>query len=184
MAFHGGMAGVAIAVFLFARRKGFEVFRMADLAAIGAPIGLFLGRIANWINQELWGHPTDVPWAFVFDTDQARLPRHPSQLYEAALEGALLFAILWVLTRRFRILARPGIASGVFIAGYGLFRMIVEQFRVPDADLILGLSRGTAYSIPMVLLGGAIILWAARRAPAEPVFAVVKDEAEATPQES
>ena len=180
MAFHGGLVGVCLAIYLFARRRGFEVFRMSDLAAIGAPIGLFLGRIANWINQELWGHPTDVPWAFIFETDPQRLPRHPSQLYEAALEGALLFAILWVLTRRFRILTRPGIASGVFIAGYGAFRMFVEQFRVPDADLILGLSRGTAYSLPMVIIGGAIIVWAARRQPAEPVFAVVKDETEAT----
>ena len=180
MAFHGGLLGVCLAIYLFARRKGFEVFRMSDLAAIGAPIGLFLGRLANFVNQELWGHPTDVPWAFIFETDPARLPRHPSQLYEAVLEGLLLFAILWVLTRRFRILTRPGIASGVFIAGYGLFRMTVEQFRVPDADLILGMTRGTAYSLPMVLVGGAMVVWAMRRQPAEPVFAVVVDKDTAT----
>ena len=171
MAFHGGLVGVCAAIFLFARLRSFEIFRLSDLAAIGAPIGLLLGRIANFINQELWGHPTDVPWAFIFDTDLNGLPRHPSQLYEAALEGGALFLILWWLTRKRGILSRPGIASGVFIAGYGVFRMIVEQFRVPDAELLFGLTRGTAYSIPMVIIGGAIAIWALRRRPVEPSFA-------------
>ena len=169
MAFHGGFLGVVLVVVLYARRHGYSILRLLDIAALGTPIGLFLGRLANFANQELWGHVTDVPWGIVFDTG-GPLPRHPSQLYEAALEGVALFFILLLLARRFRILARPGIAGGVFVAGYGIFRIIVEQFRVPDADLILGLSRGTAYSLPMVVVGGAFAVWAARRAPTEPVL--------------
>jgi len=182
MAFHGGLIGVCLAIFFFARRKGYEVFRMSDMAAIGAPLGLFLGRLANFVNQELWGHPTNVPWAFIFETDPLRLPRHPSQLYEAALEGLVLFAVLFILVRAFKILTRPGIASGVFIAGYGIARIIVEQFRVADVkyidpvsgeavyNLLFGMQRGVVYSLPMVIVGLAIILWALRRKPADPSF--------------
>ena len=169
MSFHGGLLGVAATILLFARIKRFEVLRLSDLAAIGTPIGLGLGRVTNFINQELWGHPTDLPWGVVFDTG-GPFARHPSQLYEAALEGLVLFLVLWWLTRRRGILAKPGIATGVFIAGYGCFRMFVELFRVPDAELILGVSRGTAYSLPMVIVGGALAVWAARRWPVEPVF--------------
>ena len=174
MAFHGGFLGVCAAVWLFARKHKLEVFRLADLAAIGAPIGLGLGRLANFVNQELWGRPTDVPWAFVFDTDNGGLPRHPSQLYEAALEGLALFLIIFWLTRKKGILAKPGIASGVFIGGYGAFRFFVEFFREPDRipQVHEYFTRGMAYSLPMVVVGGLIIFWAARRPAAAPRFMV------------
>ena len=172
MAFHGGFLGVCAATWLFARKHKLEIFRLSDLAAIGAPIGLGLGRLANFVNQELWGRPTDVPWAFVFDTDNGRLPRHPSQLYEAALEGLALFLILFWLTRKKGILAKPGIASGVFIAGYGCFRFFVEFFREPDRipQVHEYFTRGMAYSLPMVVVGALMVAWAARRPPAAPRF--------------
>jgi len=174
MAFHGGFLGVCAAIWLFARRKDYEVFRMADMAAIGAPFGLLLGRLANFVNQELWGRPTDVPWAFIFQTDPRSLPRHPSQLYEAALEGALLLVILYIAITRFKVLRRPGIASGIFIAGYGAFRLFIEFFREPDAipQIHEYFTRGMAYSLPMIVVGAAIIVWAAKRKPVEPSFAV------------
>ena len=163
MAFHGGFLGVVLATLYLARSRKLPIYRLADLAAISAPIGIFLVRMANFANQELYGRVTDVPWAFRFDTDMAGLPRHPSQLYEAFLEGFMIFAVLWLLTRQFKALTRPWLCTGGFIFMYGLFRIYVEFFREPDASRILGLTRGMAYSLPMLVVGLAIIIWALRR---------------------
>lgn len=169
MSFHGGFLGVCVACWLFSRSTKIELWRVADMAAIGAPIGLFMVRVlGNFFNQELYGRATDVPWAMVFETDSLSLPRHPSQLYEAALEGVLLFLIIAFFVRRYKILTKPGIASGIFIAGYGAFRFFVEFFREPDAAMFGPLTRGMAYSLPMVFIGAAIIIWAARRPPVAP----------------
>ncbi len=168
MAFHGGFAGVCLAVWYVSRKHKITLWRWADMAAIGAPIGLGLVRIANFVNQELWGRETDVPWAFIFRTDPQWLPRHPSQLYEAFLEGFVIFAVLWYLSRKKKALTKPGICAGMFFLLYGSFRIFVEFFREPDAELIFGLTRGTAYSLPMVFIGLAIVYWAAKRPPAAP----------------
>lgn len=164
MSFHGGLIGIMAAMFLFARRRKFPFLALADLVAVAGPIGLFLGRLANFVNAELWGRPTTVPWAMVFPTDQQGLPRHPSQLYEAALEGILLFIILFMLARRESVRRRPGIVGGVFLAGYGLARIIVEFFREPDNGryLLGGTTEGQWLSLPMVL-GGAFVVWYACR---------------------
>jgi len=161
MSFHGGMLGVTVAGFFFARRHGLKFFSVADLFAVAAPLGLFFGRIANFINGELYGRPTDAPWAMVFPTDPVQAARHPSQLYEAFLEGLVLFAILAVGIWTFRILRKPGVATGIFLAGYGLSRIIVEFFREPDAhmpDFPLGITMGMILSLPMVMLG-AWLIW-------------------------
>ncbi|WP_031552231.1 prolipoprotein diacylglyceryl transferase [Parvularcula oceani] len=175
MSFHGGMLGVVIVLLLFARRIGGNVFRIADLLACATPIGLFFGRLANFINAELYGRPTDAPWGIVFPEyyDQRAeqwvyaadaVPRHPSQLYEAFLEGLVLFVVLRVLVTRYRVLRHPGAATGVFLAGYGLSRFLVEFFRQPDAyAATLGfLTRGMLLSLPMIL-AGAFFVWRARR---------------------
>ncbi|MEE2862321.1 MAG: prolipoprotein diacylglyceryl transferase [Pseudomonadota bacterium] len=185
MSFHGGFAGVIVATWLWARRNGVPVMRLADALAVVAPIGLFFGRIANFINAELWGRPTDLPWGVIFPGEAAQAcpgveglcARHPSQLYEAGLEGLLLGLILWALVRAGG-LRRPGLAFGVFLAGYGLARMLVELFRVADAQFItpdnplghvvggpaIGLTMGQLLSLPMVLIGLALI-WRARSRP-------------------
>jgi len=169
MAFHGGFLGVCVACWLFARSRKIELWRVADMAAIGAPIGLFMVRLfGNFFNQELYGRATDVPWAFVFHTDPLSLPRHPSQLYEAALEGIALFLIIRLFTHRYKILTKPGIASGIFFAGYGIFRIFIEFYREPDATLFGPLTRGMSYSLPMVIVGIALIIWASRRPPVAP----------------
>lgn len=161
MSFHGGLFGAAVAVALFARRRGLDPYAMADLAAVVAPIGLLLGRIANFIKGELWGRPTDVPWAFIFP-DAGPEPRHPSQLYEAGLEGLLLLLILAFLVRRTGFRA-PGLLAGIFGSGYAAARFFAEFFREPDRHLgfIAGgwLTMGMALSIPMFLAG----LWLIRR---------------------
>jgi phosphatidylglycerol:prolipoprotein diacylglycerol transferase len=168
MAFHGGLFGAAIAVMLFARARGLNPFAMADLAAIVAPIGLLLGRLANFVNGELWGRPADVPWAIIFPRAGPE-PRHPSQLYEAALEGLALLVLLGLLVRitGFR---RPGLLAGVFGMGYGLARFFVEFFREPDRHLgfIAGgwLTMGMALSIPLFLAGLWLALRALRARPA------------------
>ena len=163
MSFHGGLTGVTIAMILFARSRGVRVWTMFDVVAAGVPVGLGFVRLTNFINSELWGRPTDVAWAFVFPTGGPE-PRHPSQLYEAALEGLLLFLVLRVLTHTFLKLKNPGFVSGTFVAGYGLSRIVVEFFREPDAHIgyLAGnwLTMGMVLSTPMVLLG----LWAVRRA--------------------
>ncbi len=161
MSFHGGCLGVLVAVGVFVRRRGLDLFSLGDLVCAVVPIGLFLGRIANFINGELWGRPTDLPWAMVFPAAGPE-PRHPSQLYEAALEGVLLFLVLRWATHRAGLLSRPGVTAGLFFAGYGLARILVETVREPDFYMPafpLGLTMGMILSLPMVL-GGA---WLIRR---------------------
>ncbi|MDA0220834.1 MAG: prolipoprotein diacylglyceryl transferase [Proteobacteria bacterium] len=162
MAFHGGMLGVAIGIVVFARLRRIPLLALGDLVACVVPIGLFLGRIANFINGELFGRVSDVPWAMVFPRG-GDLPRHPSQLYEAGLEGLVLFCLLWLLWRHSSLKQRPGAISGVFLAGYGLSRFVVEFAREPDAHLgflFAGATMGQLLSVPMVLLGLGLILWA------------------------
>lgn len=164
MAFHGGLLGLAVAMILFARRRDFHPLALSDLVAAAAPIGLFFGRIANFINAELWGRPTDLPWGMVFPTG-GPVARHPSQLYEAFLEGLVLFIVLFVLARREYILRMPGIVTGVFLAGYGLARFLVEFVREPDphlGHLWLGATMGQLLSLPMIVAGVALIAYARR----------------------
>lgn len=157
MSFHGGLLGVITAVYIFARKTNKNFLRVGDFVVPLVPIGLGMGRLGNFINAELWGRQTDVPWAMVFPTDPLQLPRHPSQLYEFFLEGVVLFFILWLVTRKPRSL---GLASGIFLIGYGVFRFIVEFYREPDAHLGLYfsfISKGQILSIPMILIGILII---------------------------
>ena len=163
MSFHGGLAGVTVAMILFARRRGFSPWSLFDVIATGAPVGFGLVRVTNFINSELWGRPADVPWAFVFPTGGPQ-PRHPSQLYEALLEGLALFFVLRLLTHSGLKLKQPGFVAGAMIAWYGASRILVEFFREPDAHIgyLAGgwLTMGMVLSTPMVLLG----LWAMARA--------------------
>lgn len=155
MSFHGGLIGVFVAVAAFSHRRGFPALALADLVAAGAPIGLFFGRVANFVNGELYGRVTDLPWAVVFPGG-GDLPRHPSQLYEALLEGFALFIMLLVLMHRPKIRERYGFVTGVFLVGYGVSRAFVELVREPDAHLglILGpMTMGQLLSAPMVPLG-------------------------------
>jgi len=165
MSFHGGFIGTVLAMVLFARSRGISLWTLFDLAGCAAPIGIFFGRIANFVNAELWGRPTDVPWAFVFPGAGPE-PRHPSQLYEAALEGVVLFLVLRVLSHRFTSLQKPGFMAGAFAFGYGLGRSIAELYRVPDAHIgyLSGfLTMGMLLSVPMILAGLTAMLWAARK---------------------
>ena len=157
MSFHGGLLGVAAAVYLFARKTNKSFLSVGDFVVPLVPIGLGMGRLGNFINAELWGRQTDVPWAMVFPTDSLQLPRHPSQLYEFFLEGVVLFIVLYFVTRKPRSL---GLASGVFLIGYGVFRSIIEFYREPDAHLGLYfsfISKGQILSVPMILAGMLII---------------------------
>ncbi len=157
MSFHGGALGVVLAIVFFARAKKLDMVALGDLVAVATPIGLFTGRIANFINGELWGKPSDAPWAMVFPADATHLPRHPSQLYEASLEGALLFAILCVMTLSFNSLRKPGLNIAVFWAGYGVFRSFVEVFFRENAhQSLLGgaISMGTVLSLLMFAFAG------------------------------
>lgn len=186
MSFHGGFAGVIVAAWLYARARAIPVLPLADAMAVVAPIGLFFGRIANFINAELWGRPTDMPWGVVFPGAAAQhcpgidgpCARHPSQLYEAGLEGLALGLILWVVLRAGG-LRRPGLCFGIFLSGYALARGFVEIFRVADAQFISpgnplghviggpvwGLSMGQVLSLPMLIIGVWLILRALGRAP-------------------
>jgi len=155
---------VILALVLFTRRRRLSFLSIGDLVCAVQPIGQFFGRIANFINGELWGKPTTVPWAMVFPRAPDQLPRHPSQLYEAALEGILLFVVLQIGIRVFRWHERPGLVSGVFLVGYALTRYFVEFFREPDAPFLAGVSMGQALSI-LFLLGGGAVLWVAFRTP-------------------
>lgn len=163
MAFHGGMIGVLIGTILFARLKKQPWLTVLDLVCLAAPIGLLLGRLANFVNGELYGRPTDVAWAMIFPHSDGQ-PRHPSQLYEAGLEGALNFAILWTLTRS-GALQRRGLVAGAFGVVYGLARIFSEFFRDPDpGDERIGgvLTMGMAYSLPMVVIGAGVVAWRLR----------------------
>ena len=172
MSFHGGLIGTTIAMMVFAWRRGFDPWRLCDVVAAVAPIGIGLVRVANFINAELYGRVSDVPWAMVFPTDPLQLPRHPSQLYEAFLEGLVLFIVLRLATHHWGRLAMPRYVTGLFIGGYGLGRTLVEFVREPDPQLgfLLGtdwLTMGMTLSIPMIVLG-AVLIATARPAAAQP----------------
>jgi phosphatidylglycerol:prolipoprotein diacylglycerol transferase len=178
MSFHGGAIGVGLAIAAFAARQRLSLLALADLVAACVPIGLFFGRIANFINGELWGRVTTAPWGVVFCSPTIATgpdgtcvagyqPRHPSQLYEAALEGAVLFLVLRLATHRGGWLARRGAVTGLFLVGYGAFRIALENVRMPDAglqDLPFGLTVGMMLSAPMVA-AGAWLLWRGLRGP-------------------
>jgi phosphatidylglycerol:prolipoprotein diacylglycerol transferase len=169
MSFHGGLLGVTLAILWYAWRHKLELFAFADVIALATPIGLMLGRLANFINGELWGRPSDVAWAMVFPGDPTGLPRHPSQLYQAFLEGLLLFAILLALWKVFGLRRRPGLICGAMWGGYGLARMTGELWREPDAHLgyLFGgwLTMGMLLSLPLVAFGAWLIVRARRRSP-------------------
>jgi len=194
MSFHGGFIGMCVAILIFAKRNAIPILNMADIIALVAPLGLLLGRIANFVNAELWGRPTDMPWGVAFPGDRAQTCpdfwpqaageaclRHPSQLYEAALEGLVLFGILLFAVWSLRILRRPGVATGIFFVGYGLARTFVEFFRQGDPQYVsegnpfgqvirfgdsawAGLSMGQILSLPMIAIGIAFLLWSRRKA--------------------
>jgi phosphatidylglycerol:prolipoprotein diacylglycerol transferase len=179
MSFHGGFLGVCAAVTLFARRNQIDILRLGDLIAPVAPIGIFFGRIANFINGELWGRPTDGPFGIIFCNETIKaanrgtcgnagpIPRHPSQLYEAALEGVLLFLILAFAAYRLKWLRRRGALLATFLLGYGLARLSLENVRNPDLgmpEFPLGLTMGMMLSIPMILAGGWL-MWKALKEP-------------------
>ena len=180
MSFHGGFLGVALAIILFARKHNARLLSLSDLIAPVVPIGLFFGRLANFINGELWGRITDVPWAIRFCN--ARIletygycpagdaPRHPSQLYEAGLEGLMLFGLLWLAVWKWRLLAKPGYVTGLFLLGYGLSRALLENVRQPDAgleNLPLHLTMGMILSIPMIIVGAWLVWRAWSRPPVQ-----------------
>ncbi|MEL6913705.1 MAG: prolipoprotein diacylglyceryl transferase [Pseudomonadota bacterium] len=195
MAFHGGFIGVAVAGFFYLRSQGIPLLPLADVMALATPPALALGRVANFINAELWGRPTDAPWGVIFPGTAAQAcpgpvgivagglcARHPSQLYEAALEGVLLcLVLLWLVYRR-GAFHRPGLVLGVFLAGYGLARFLVELFRQADPQFItaenpvgwvvtlgpVGLTMGQLLSLPMVLIGAVFIARAKRRSDPQP----------------
>ena len=163
MSFHGGALGVTIAIVLFTRARKILLFAFSDIITEAIPIGLFFGRIANFINGELFGRPTQVPWAMIFPNGGA-VPRHPSQLYEAFCEGILLFLLLFN-AERLGARQRPGIVTGLFLAGYAVARMSGELFREPDAQLgylVFGTTMGQLLSIPLLIAGVLIIAWALR----------------------
>jgi len=191
MSFHGGFLGVCVAIALFARQQKIDVLKLGDLIAPVAPIGLFFGRIANFINGELWGRPTNLPWGMVFcnrrialmnsgDCPAGLLTRHPSQLYEATLEGLVLFLVLRWATHKAKWLPREGAVTGLFLTGYGLARVALENVRQPDRqmpDFPLGLTMGMMLSTPMILIGLFLIWRGLNKPPAPP--AEIAPEAEA-----
>ena len=179
MSFHGGLIGVTLAIVWFAWKNKVRLLSLGDLVAPVVPLGLFFGRIANFINGELWGRPTDAPWGMVFCNRTIETmfgfcpaglePRHPSQLYEAGLEGIALAVILWLAVFKCRLLAKPGYVTGIFLFGYGLVRASLENVRQPDfgmENLPLGLTMGMMLSIPMMVVGAWLIWRAWSRPPA------------------
>jgi phosphatidylglycerol:prolipoprotein diacylglycerol transferase len=168
MAFHGGALGVIVAIILFSRKHKLDLFAVGDVICCAVPIGLFFGRIANFINGELFGRVApDVPWAMIFPGGGPD-PRHPSQLYEAGMEGLVLGTLLFLLWRIPAVRLRTGILSGVFLAGYGVARVIGELFRQPDAHLgflVGGSTMGQLLSIPLIMAGSGLIWWASRKKP-------------------
>jgi len=178
MSFHGGVAGCIVAVILFAWRRHIPTLSLGDVTCAVAPIGLFLGRIANFINGELWGRPTDVSWAMIFPRG-GPLPRHPSQLYEASLEGVALFIVLGLLVRS-GALKRPGVVTAIFFIGYGVARSICEFFREPDVQLgfLWGsgwLTMGMLLCIPLILAGIVLLAFVMRNKTAMNSKPIVKD---------
>ncbi len=164
MSFHGGLIGVITAMALFVRKRGIRFFHLTDVVAAVTPIGLFFGRLANFINGELFGRETDVPWAMVFPNGGPN-PRHPSQLYEAVLEGLVLLTVLAIIAWRYKGLARPGLVSGAFFIGYALCRVAVEFVREPDQQvgfLFGGATMGQLLSLPMIAFG-IFFIWRSRR---------------------
>ena len=167
MSFHGGFLGVVVACLIYGRRIGTRLDRMLDLGAASVPVGLGLGRLANFINGELWGRARDVHWASLFPGDELRLARHPRQLYEAVLEGMLLFVLVRIATHRFGALPFAGRASGIFALWYGVSRIIVELFREPDAHLgyFFGfVTMGMILSVPLCGIGIWLLLRSRRDA--------------------
>ena len=165
MSFHGGLIGVCVAAFMFCRQHNIKFLLLGDLLACVAPIGLFLGRIANFINGEVYGRPSDVPWAMVFPQG-GPVARHPSQLYEAFLEGIVLFLMLYALRRFFHARQFPGMLTGFFLIGYGVFRSLAELFRQPDGTIDLfftEITYGQTLSFPMIIVGIIIIIRAIKR---------------------
>jgi phosphatidylglycerol:prolipoprotein diacylglycerol transferase len=176
MSFHGGALGVFIALIGFALRNRIDLFSLGDIVTAATPFGLFFGRIANFINGELWGRPTSAPWGVVFP-GAGPSPRHPSQLYEAALEGLLLLGVLIWATHGAKLLNRRGVVAGLFFAGYGLIRVSLENVREPDAympDFPFGLTMGMMLSIPMILFG-LWLIWRGMREPLPPATAVATE---------
>jgi len=170
MSFHGGAVGVTLAIVLFSWRNKVDLYRLGDVVVASAPFGLFLVRIANFINGELWGRPTTVPWAFVFPAAGPE-PRHPSQLYEAGLEGLAMFFLLRWATHHARLLNRRGVVAGLFMLGYAISRIALENLREPDAYLPqfpLGLTMGMMLSTPMAL-AGVWLIWRGMREPLPPL---------------
>jgi phosphatidylglycerol---prolipoprotein diacylglyceryl transferase len=166
MSFHGGFTGCVVAVVLFARKRGIPILSLGDITCAVGPIGIFLGRIANFINGELWGRPADLPWAMVFPGG-GPLPRHPSQLYEATLEGLVLLAVLALLMRA-GALKRPGLIIGAFAVVYAIARTTSEFFREPDAQLGFlwgGMTMGMLLSVPLLLAGVGFIVYALKHPP-------------------
>ena len=164
MSFHGGMLGVVTAIVLFCRQNGVPVLGFADRMAMVTPIGLGLGRIANFINGELWGRPAPdwLPWRMIFPRTEDLVPRHPSQIYQALLEGLLLFLVVWLFGQRPGVRARFGMLTGIFLVGYGCARIVGEFFREPDGFLgylWAGATMGQLLSIPMILAGAGLIAY-------------------------
>lgn len=168
MSFHGGLIGTTLAMLFFARSRGIDPWRMFDLIGALAPIGIGLVRVANFINGELWGRPSDAPWSMVFPADPLQVTRHPSQLYEAFLEGLVLYFILRIATHRALMLKYPRFVTGLFVGGYGAARTFVEFFREPDPQIgfLFGgwLTMGMLLSIPMIVLGLALMASARQKA--------------------
>jgi len=165
MSFHGGLAGVILAMLLYARSQGLSGLRILDYVAVVSPIGLFLGRLANFINGELWGRPTNGTWGIIFP-DAGPEPRHPSQLYEAVLEGLLLLVVLKLLFWFTDARLKPGLLGGIFMLGYGLSRFMIEFFREPDAHLGVlpfGLTMGQTLSLPLIAVGLFLLVSVGRR---------------------
>jgi phosphatidylglycerol:prolipoprotein diacylglycerol transferase len=166
MSFHGGLLGVMLALIVFAHKQGLSLRVLFDLTASAAPVGILFGRLSNFINGELWGRTTDVPWGMVFPTG-GPLPRHPSQLYEAGLEGVFLFLLLTILIWRFKAFSRPGLVAGVFCSVYAVGRLVIEIFREPDAHIgfiFAGLTMGQLLCLPVLALGLFLIRTAKRQA--------------------
>jgi len=169
MSFHGGMIGLVTAMYIFSRKHNMRFLALVDIVSCVAPIGIFLGRIANFINGELYGRTTDVPWAVIFPRG-GDLPRHPSQIYEALLEGLAILLILFIVANFTKARQKEGMLSGMFLVFYGIFRCFVEFFREPDAQLGFifgGITMGQLLCIPMILLGIGLI-----------VRAIIKNESE------